>query len=237
MKENTPTPHISASYGQIAKTVIMPGDPLRSKMIAETFLQNPILVNDVRGVQGYSGTYNGKPVTVMASGMGAPSMGIYSYELFRFYDVDTIIRVGSAGAYQEDLRIGDLVIGEKIVTDTNYDNLVTKNGGLVTLTAPTLLVNQVDDVAHKHNIHTRTGTILSTDTFYDGDITTQEAQKRGYLAVEMEGGALYQNAKKFGKNAIVICTISDCPLRNEKASSLDRQNNFVDMIKIALDLI
>lgn len=237
MEKNTPTPHISASYGQIAKTVIMPGDPLRSKMIAETFLENPILINNVRGVQGYSGTYHGKPVTVMASGMGAPSMGIYSYELFHFYDVERIIRVGSAGACQDDLHIGDLIIGQTIVTDSNYDCMVTKAHGLVSLSAPQSLVEEVQNVAKSHNIPTVCGKILSTDTFYESPISFEQARSDGYLAMEMEGGALYRNAQKFDKQAIVICTVSDCPLRGEAASSEDRQNNFTDMIKIALDLI
>ncbi len=233
---NTPTPHNSANIGDFAKVVIMPGDPLRAKMIAKNFLNKYKLVNDVRGIQGYTGYYKGTKVSVMASGMGAPSMGIYSYELFNYYGVDYIIRVGSAGGYLDTLDLGDIVIGEKIVTDTNYRGLVTKNNGLVTLKCDEVLRDITLAIAKDKGLNTVCGKILSTDTFYESDISPKMAASRKYLAVEMESGALYYNADTSHKHAITICTISDLPLKNIASDSLTRQNTYSDMITLALDV-
>ena len=202
-----PTPHINAKVGDFAKTVLMPGDPLRSKWIAETFLENPVLVNDVRGVQGYTGTWKGVPVSVMASGMGIPSIGIYSWELFNFFDVDNIIRIGSAGALQDDLKLRDLVAGQAACTNSNY----VKSFGLgeTATFAPiadyTLLSTAVA-CAKARGIDMRVGNILSSDPFYaaEGCSKNDQWKRMGVLAVEMEAAGLYANAAYAGKRALCI---------------------------------
>ena len=230
-----PTPHIAAKVGDIAKTVLMPGDPLRSKFIAETFLENPVLVNNVRGVQGYTGTWKGVPVTVMASGMGIPSIGIYSWELYNFYDVDNIIRVGSAGALADDLNLMDVVAGAGACTDSNFAHQFGLNGTFAPIADYTLL-SQAVAAAAESGVTLHVGNVLSSDNFYnDGSDGSDQWKKMGVLAVEMEAAGLYMNAARAGKRALGLFTISDHIYRAEELTSEQRQNSFVQMITIALD--
>ena len=229
------TAHISSDINDIAETVIMPGDPLRSQMIAENFLENPVLVNNVRGIQGYTGTYKGKKVTVMASGMGNPSMGIYSYELFKFYNVNKIIRVGSIGAMNKDIKIKDLIIAENVYTNTNYNNFYINNGeGYVSGSKE--LSNQAKTIAENNNMNYHLGNILCSDTFYTNEDEIKKATENNLLGVEMEGASLYMNAQRCNKQALVICTVSNNLITGEETSSEERQNAFTDMIKIALEI-
>lgn len=230
-----PTAHISSLKNDIAKTVIMPGDPLRSKMIAENFLTDVKLVNNVRGVQGYTGFYNGKKVTVMASGMGNPSMGIYSYELFKFYDVESIIRVGSIGGMKQELKIKDIVIATDVYTSTNYDNFY-KNNGAGYITASEDLVKKAIKCAKKLKMKHHLGKVLCSDTFYSSEDEIKLANEQQLLGVEMEGAALYLNAKRLNKKGLVICTVSNNLITGEETSSEQRQNAFTDMIKLALEM-
>lgn len=230
-----PTPHISAKLGEIAKTVLMPGDPLRSKFIAETFLENPVLINNVRGVQGYTGTWKGVPVTVMASGMGIPSIGIYSWELYNFYEVDNIIRVGSAGALADDLHLMDVVAGAGACTDSNFAHQFGLNGTFAPIADFTLL-SQAAAAARDNGVELHVGNVLSADNFYnDGSDGSDQWKKMGVLAVEMEAAGLYMNAARAGKRALGLFTISDHIYRAEELTSEQRQNSFVQMITIALD--
>ena len=231
-----PTPHNSAAKGEIAKTVLMPGDPLRAKYIAETYLEDAGLVNEVRGMYAYTGRYKGKEVSVMASGMGMPSMGIYSYELFSEYDVDNIIRIGTAGAISEKLKIRDVVLAIASCTRSTYADQF----GLPCTPAAAAsyeLLRRADDCARELGINVHVGTLLCTDTFYDESGTLAEWRKMGVLATEMESAALYYNAARLGKKALCICTISDCPLTGESASAQERQKTFDDMIKLALEMV
>ncbi|MBR3293332.1 MAG: purine-nucleoside phosphorylase [Oscillospiraceae bacterium] len=234
-----PTPHNTGKIEDFAKTVLMPGDPLRAKFIAETFLTDPVLVNNVRGVQGYTGTWKGVPVTVMASGMGMPSIGIYSWELFNFYEVENIIRIGSAGALQDDVKLREIVAGQAACTNSNY----ARNFGLgeASTFAPiadyTLLSTAVE-AAKEHGVTMRVGNLLSSDTFYlpEGCAKNDQWKQMGVLAIEMESAALYTNAAYAGKRALCICTISDHIYRPEdNLSAEDRQNSFTAMMEIALD--
>lgn len=230
------TPHNSAEKGQIAKTVLMPGDPLRAKYIAENFLENPMLVNNVRGVQGYTGTRNGVSVTVMASGMGIPSIGIYSYELFNFYDVENIIRVGSAGALSDDLKLRDIVAGMSAGTDSNFAD---KYGvpGILAPTASFELLRCAVECAEKKSLNIRVGSVLSSDTFYGDEKSSMDKWKKmGTLAVEMEAAGLYLTAARAGKRALCLCTISDHIYRPEEMSAEERQLGFAEMIELALDV-
>ena len=220
---NIPTPHIEAKAGDFAKTVLMPGDPLRAKFIAETFLTDAKLINNVRGVQGYTGTYKGKRVSVMASGMGMPSIGIYSYELFNFYDVENIIRVGTAGVIRPDLKVRDIVIGQGACTNSAYSRQFD---------LPQKAVKAAEDMG----ITPIVGNLYSSDTFYDDSMGLSKWQKMGVLAVEMEAAALYMNAARAGKNALAICTISDNPFTGEATTSEERQLNFTKMMEIALEI-
>lgn len=231
-----PTPHIAATEKDaFAKTVLMPGDPLRAKYIAENFLENPVLVNNTRGVQGYTGYYNGKKVSVMASGMGMPSIGIYSYELFNFYDVETIIRVGSAGAISPELHLRDVVIAMGACTNSAYATQFNLPGTFAP-TADYSTLTKAVDAAEKLGIRPFVGNVFSSDTFYDDANSLASWQKMGVLAVEMEAAALYMNAARAGKKALCICTISDCPLAGgEECSALEREQTFNNMIKIALE--
>lgn len=232
---STPTPHNSAVKGDITKTVIMAGDPLRCKMIAENFLTNSKLVNNVRGIQGYTGYYNGKEVTVMAHGMGNPSMGIYSYELYHFYDVDTIIRIGSIGALDKDIELQEIIVANSCYTSTNYNNFYKENGeGYIEATEK--LVEKAKDFAKKLNTHIYVGNILCSDTFYTNDNQLEVAKQHHLLGVEMESAALYINAKEAKKNALTLCTVSDSLVTGEKLNSEDRQNSFIAMVKLALEM-
>ena len=231
-----PTPHIEAKKDQIAKTVLMPGDPLRSKFIAENFLTDPVLVNNVRGVNGYTGTWKGVPVTVMASGMGMPAIGIYSWELYNFYDVDNIIRVGSAGAMQDGLQLMDIVAGQAACTNSNYINQFGVNGTFAPIADFTLLSKAIE-AAKENGKELVVGNILSADNFYgvEGDNSLDQWKRMGILATEMEAASLYANAAYAGKRALCICTISDHIYRGEKLSSEARQTSFTKMMEIALD--
>lgn len=232
---NIPTPHIEAKAGDFAETVLMPGDPLRAKFIAETFLENPVLVNGVRGINGYTGTYKGKKVSVMASGMGIPSIGIYSYELFNFYDVKNIIRVGTAGVIRPDLKVRDIVIGQGACTNSNFASQFDLPGTFAPICSYELLKKAVD-AAENIGIHPVVGNLYSSDMFYDDSQGLSKWQKMGVLAVEMEAAALYMNAARAGKNALAICTISDNPFTGEATTSEERQKNFTSMMKIALEI-
>ena len=231
-----PTPHNNAQNGDFAKTVLMPGDPLRAKFIAETFLESPVLVNNVRGVQGHTGTWKGVPVTVMASGMGIPAIGIYSWELYNFYDVDNIIRIGSAGAMRDDLKLMDIVAGQGACTDSNFAHQFELNGTFAPIADYTLLSNCVE-AAKEKGIDMKVGNILSSDNFYSPSNCDDSTKWRdmGVMAVEMEAAGLYMNAARAGKRALCICTISDHLYRSEALSSEQRQLSLTQMIEIALD--
>lgn len=231
-----PTPHIAATEkNAFAKTVLMPGDPLRAKYISENFLENPELVNNTRGVQGYTGYYKGKRVSVMASGMGMPSIGIYSYELYNFYDVETIIRVGSAGAISPELHLRDVVLGIGACTNSAYAEQYRLPGTFAPTADYATLQNAVK-AAEKLGVKPYIGNILSSDTFYDDASSLADWQKMGVLAIEMEAAALYMNAARAGKKALTICTISDCPLSGgEECTALEREQSFNQMIEIALE--
>lgn len=233
---NIPTPHITAKEGDFARTVLMPGDPLRAKYIAENFLTDAVLVNNVRGVNGYTGMYNGKRVSVMASGMGMPSMGIYSYELFKFYDVDNIIRIGTAGSLQPDLKIRDLAIAMGACTDSNYAAQYELPGTFAPIASFDLLHKAVDQAEKMGNVGYKVGNVASSDVFYSERPTMEAWQKMGVLAVEMETAALYMNAARTGKNALTICTISDSLVTGEVTTSEERQTSFADMMKVALEI-
>ena len=231
---STPTPHINAKPGDFAETVLMPGDPLRSKFIAETFLTDAVLVNNVRGVQGYTGFYKGKRVSVMASGMGMPSMGIYSYELFNFFDVQNIIRIGSAGALSPALPLRSIVIG----MSASYNSVFANQYELPGIYAPTAsytLLRKATDAAEKLGLTVTVGNILSNDLFYSDATNLLAWQKMGVLAVEMESAALYMNAARAGKNALCICTISDSIVTGEATTAEERQNTFTQMMELALE--
>lgn len=232
---NIPTPHITAKLGDFAKTVLMPGDPLRSKFIAENFLTDITKVNNVRGINGYTGFYKGKRVSVMASGMGMPSMGIYSYELYNFYDVENIIRVGSAGAIKDNLKLRDIVIASSASTNSNFA-IQYNLPGIYAPTASFELVEKAVAIARKMGIEPAVGNVYSSDIFYDDALSLKAWQKMGVLAVEMEAAALYMNAARAGKKALCICTISDCPLTGEACSAEQRQNSFTTMMELALEL-
>lgn len=230
-----PTPHISAKKGDFAKTVLMPGDPLRAKFIAENYLTDAVLVNNVRGVQGYTGNYKGKRVSVMASGMGIPSIGIYSYELFNFYDVDNIIRVGSAGAINKDLKLRDIVIAQGACTTSSYGNQFGLPGTFAPIASFELLEKAVN-TARDMKLRYKVGNLLSSDPFYDDGVGGKAWTKMGVLAVEMEAAGLYMNAARAGKNALAICTISDHLLTGEELDSDARQNSFRQMMELALTI-
>lgn len=236
-----PTPHINAKKEDIASTVLMPGDPLRAKFIAENFLTEPKLVNNVRGVQGHTGSWKGVPVTVMASGMGMPSIGIYSWELFSFYDVQNIIRIGSAGALQDDLKLRDIIAGQATCTDSNFiRNFGFGGSASFAPIADYTLLSTAVNVAKEHGVSMRVGNIVSSDTFYaaEGHSLTNLWRRMGVLAVEMEGAALYANAAYTGKRALCICTISDHIYRPEdNLTAEERQSSFTQMMEIALDTV
>ena len=233
-KPNIPTPHITAKAGDFARTVLMPGDPLRAKFIAETYLEDAVLVNNVRGVQGYTGYYKGKRVSVMASGMGMPSIGIYSYELFNFYGVENIIRVGSAGGMADDIHVRDIVMGMTAYTNSNFGRQFFD--GNVAPCASYKLLEAAIAAAKKLGIEPKVGPIYSSDIFYDETGSAEKLKKLGVLATEMEAGALYLNAARAGKNALAICTISDHIFTGESLPAEDRQTTFTQMMEIALEI-
>ena len=231
-----PTPHINAKKGDFAKTVLMPGDPLRAKYIAETYLENPRLVTSVRNMLGYTGTYKGKEISVMGGGMGMPSIGIYSYELFNFYDVDQIIRIGSAGALQDDVELMDIVIGMGACTDSNFVSQYNLPGTYAPI-ADYELMSRAIEKAKEQGTKVVVGNVLSSDVFYNADETVNQRWKdMGVLCVEMEAAALYMNAVKAKKKALCILTISDHIMKGEGLSSEERQVGFGKMMEIALEL-
>lgn len=230
-----PTPHINAKPGDFGKTVLMPGDPLRSKFIAENFLTNPVLVNNVRGVQGYTGTYKGTKVSVMASGMGMPSIGIYSYELFNIFDVDNIIRVGSAGSLQKDIKIRDIIFAMGTCTNSNYALQFNLPGTFAPI-ADYRMLSEAIKAGDRLKVNYHVGNVVSADTFYDADPTVNDRwASMGVCAVEMEAAALYMNAIKAKKHALAILTVSDNIVTKEATSSEERQTSFTQMMEVALE--
>ena len=228
------TPHNSAALGDFAKTVLMPGDPLRAKFIAENFLTDARLVNNVRGINGYTGTYQGVPVSVMASGMGIPSIGIYSYELYTQYGVENIMRIGSAGAMSEDVHVRDIVIGMGACTNSNFGDQYKLSGTFAPIASYTMMrtaIESAEAVGARYHV----GNILSSDTFYSDDENANAGwMKMGVLAVEMEAAGLYMTAARLKKNALAICTIADSLITGEALPPLERQNTFTQMMEIAL---
>ena len=235
-KENTPTPHIGAKYGDIAETVIMAGDPLRAKFMAEKYLENPVCFNEVRGMLGFTGTYKGKRVSMMGHGMGMPSIGLYTYELYHFYGVKTIIRVGSAGAINKQLNIGDLVLAEGACTDSNYADQYHLDGMFAPIGDFDLLC-QAAQTCKENGFNYKVGNVVSSDLFYREDPNTKGWIKMGVLAVEMEVAALYMNAARSGNRALGILTISDHLLTGEATTSEQRQKTFTNMMEVALSLV
>ena len=236
MMNNTPAPHIGAKKGDIAKTVIMAGDPLRAKFMAENFLENPVQFNNVRGMLGFTGTYKGKPVSVMGHGMGIPSIGIYTYELYNFYDVETIIRVGSAGSMNADLHVGDLCIAMGACTNSNYGAQYELPGTFSPI-ADFDLLRGAADACEKMGYNYKVGNVLSSDTFYSDNPHNDQWMKMGVLAVEMEAPSLYMNAARCGARALCICTISDSLVTGEETTAEERQNNFTKMMDVAFGII
>lgn len=235
-KENCPTPHIGAQYGEFAKTVIMAGDPLRAKLMAERYLENPKLVNNVRGMLGFTGMYKGKEISVMGHGMGIPSIAIYTYELFNFYDVDTIIRVGSCGSRQMYVNLGDLVIAQGACTDSNYAAQFNLNGTYAPI-ADFDLCRRAVDACEKFGYTYHVGNVFSADSFYCEDERKTNWTKMGVLADEMEAPALYMNAARARKHALCICTVSDHILTGEATTAEERQNTFTKMMDVAFALV
>ncbi|MDQ5983320.1 MAG: Purine nucleoside phosphorylase [Eubacteriales bacterium SKADARSKE-1] len=231
----TPTPHIAAKANDIAKTVIMPGDPLRAKFIAENFLENIKCFNTVRNVLGFTGTYKNKKISVMGSGMGMPSIGIYSYELYNFYDVDNIIRIGTAGAIADNVNLRDIVLGIAASTDSNYAQQYKLPGNFAP-SASYELLRVASRVAETEGLKIKVGNVLSSDVFYNDNKDALAAWKgMGILAVEMEAAALYMNASKANKNALCMLTISDCIFKSGELSAIERQESLIEMIKLALE--
>ena len=230
------TPHNEAGKGEIAKTVLMPGDPLRAKYIADHYLEGARCFNTVRNMLGYTGIYHGKEVSVMGGGMGMPSVGIYSYELYHFYDVESIIRIGSAGALQDELNARDIVIGMGACTNSDYASQYRLPGTYAPIADYGLLKKAVD-VAEEKGIQVKVGNILSSDIFYNDDDSVNEKWRRmGVLAVEMEAAALYMNAARAGKKALCILTISDHLFKEQALDARERETSFTQMMEIALEL-
>lgn len=229
------TPHINAEADAFGKTVLMPGDPLRSKFIAENYLENAKLVNNIRGIQGYTGTYKGTKVSVMASGMGMPTIGIYSYELYNFFGVENIMRIGSTGALQEDVKVRDIIIGMGACTNSNYASQYGLSGTFAPIASYSLMKEAIQQAEKLHASY-HVGNVLSSDAFYSDDKTAIAGwQKMGVLCVEMEAAALYMNAARAGKNALAILTVSDHMVTGEETTAEERQNSFTQMMEIALN--
>lgn len=235
-ESKTPTAHIGAKFGEIAETVIMAGDPLRAKLMAEKFLEDPVQFNQVRGMLGFTGTYKGKRISVMGHGMGMPSIGIYTYEFYNFYGVKTIIRVGSAGSIQTDLHVGDLVIALGACTNSNYVSQYELPGSFAPI-GDFDLARRAAEACEKFGYHYKVGNVLSSDTFYSEFPHTDKWINVGVLAVEMEIAALYMNAARSGNRALGICTISDHILTGEVTTAEERQNTFTHMMDVAFSLI
>jgi purine-nucleoside phosphorylase len=233
---NTPTPHIAAQHGDIARKVLLPGDPLRAKFIAETYLDHVRCFSTVRNMLGFTGEYQGQPVSVMGSGMGMPSIGIYSYELFNFYNVDSIIRVGSAGAFADGLRVMDIVIAMGACTNSSFAAQFKLPGTFAPIADYGLLCRAIE-AARVRGIPVTVGNVLSSDIFYNADIAANDFWRdMGVLAIEMEAAALYMTAARAGKKALAILTISDHIYRPEALSTEERQLGFAKMMEIALDV-
>ena len=233
---NTPTPHIGAQYGEIAETVIMAGDPLRAKLMAERFLDDAVQFNNVRGMLGFTGTHQGKRVSVMGHGMGMPSIGIYTYELFNFYGVKTIVRVGSAGAIQTDLHLGDLVIAQGACTNSNYAAQYELPGTFAPI-GDFQLLRKAADACDRMGYAYKVGNVLSSDVFYNENAHNDKWSTMGVLAVEMEIAALYMNAARSGNRALAICTVSDHIITGEVTTAEERQNTFTKMMDVAFSLL
>lgn len=231
------TPHNKATKGEIAKTVLMPGDPLRAKYIAEKFLENPVQFNTVRNMFGYTGTYKGKPISVMGSGMGMPSIGIYSYELYKFYDVENIIRIGSAGAYTDKLKIFDLVLADSAWSESSF--ALAQCGDEKDIQYPSQILNEkIQQAAKKLKKDLINGCIHSSDVFYHEDNVDGHKEffeKHGCICVEMESFALFNNAKVLGKNAACLLTISDSLITHEATTAQERELSFTNMMEVALE--
>ncbi|MBQ6652131.1 MAG: purine-nucleoside phosphorylase [Prevotella sp.] len=232
----TPTPHIGAKFGEIAETVIMAGDPLRVKFMAEKFLENPVQFNNVRGMLGYTGEYKGKRVSVMGHGMGMASIGIYTYELYNFYGVKTIIRVGSSGSINHDLHLGDLVFAMGACTDSNYGCQFELPGTFAPIADYGLLRGAVD-ACEQLGYRYKVGNVVSSDIFYHDNPHNDRWMKMGVLAVEMEAAALYMNAVRSGNRALTILTVSDHILTGEATTAEERQTTFTHMMEVAFSLI
>jgi purine-nucleoside phosphorylase len=235
-KNQCPTPHISAQYGEIAKSVIMAGDPLRAKLMAERYLENAVQVNNVRGMLAFTGEYKGKKVTVMGHGMGIPSIGIYTYELYNFYDVDTIIRVGSAGSLHKDLHLGDIVVAQGSCHNSNY-GIQFELPGVYAPIADFDLCRKAAESAEKFGYRYRVGNVFSSDSFYTENAHNDKWINMGVLCVEMEAPALYMNAARAGKKALVMITMSDNIVTGEAMSAEQRQTSFTNMMDVAFDII
>ena len=229
------TPHISAEKGDFAKTVLMPGDPLRAKFIADTFLKDVRQVTGVRGMLGFTGTYEGRPISVMGSGMGMPSIGIYSYELYTQYDVENIIRVGSAGAMRADLELGSVVAGQGACTNSDFASQYELGGSYAPICDFDLLMAAVES-AGELGVKMPVGNLYSSDTFYDAAGRNMRFAKMGVMAVEMEAAGLYCTAAYTGKRALAICSISDNLVNGTELSAEERQSTFTNMMKIALEV-
>ena len=231
---SAPTPHIEAKPGDYAKTVLMPGDPLRAKFVAETFFTDAVQVNGVRGMLGFTGTYKGVPVSVQGSGMGIPSIGIYSYELFHFYGVENIIRIGTAGSLQPGLRIGDLVLAQGACTNSGYATQFGLPGTMAPIASWSLL-KDAWDAAREKDCPCTVGNVLSSDCFYDASSPAKKWADMGVLAIEMEAAALYLNAIHAGKNALAILTVSDEVFTGRETTAQERQTSFTRMMEVALE--
>lgn len=234
MSFSVPTPHNAAKLGDIAKTVLMPGDPLRAKFVAENYLENVTQYNTVRGMYGFTGFYKGKKVSIQGSGMGIPSIGIYSYELFNLYDVDNIIRIGSAGSISDDLNIGDLVIAQGACTDSNFAHQFRLPGTFAPIASYELLERAVSSAKEK-GVNYKVGNVFSSDAFYDDANSLFDWAKMGVLCVEMESAGLFMNAARAGKKALSILTISDCPKKNLATTAEERETSFRNMMEVALE--
>jgi len=235
-KEQTPTPHNSAKYGDIADTVIIAGDPMRAKFIAQNYLDNPVLYNEVRGMLGYTGTYKGKRVSVQGHGMGIPSISIYTYELFNFYDVKQIVRVGTCGTFSPDVRLGSLIMAQAACTDSNYGRQYEIPCNFAPISDFGLLRKAVE-TAEKMGLHYDVGNILSSDVFYDVSGSQKKLAAFGVLGVEMEASALYLNAAASGKKALAILSVTDNIATGDRLSTEDRQKGLSSMIEVALSLV